>query len=220
LFVQLWRFIMRAASVYAVLVALVFTSQVQAGDLPSRTAPGSYGTQPSYDVAPVKSWQGCYAGAHAGAGFGHATHTTTSGGVVGAQAGCNLQSGHFVGGVEGDIGYADIDHTGFSRKFRQTWLGSVRARAGYAFDNNILAYGTAGVAFGGGQFKDPFTTSDNTHTGWVAGFGAEYKFTQNISGRAEFLHYDLGRNSYSSATGPFDVHPTTNVARVGADYHF
>src|SRR5437016_931723 len=59
-------------------------------------------------------------------------------------------------------------------KFSNPWFGTVRGRAGYAF-NNILFYGTAGLAFGElrgvtfGGFSD-----SHTNAGWTAGVGAEF----------------------------------------------
>ena len=209
---------MRQIVLSAAALILAAGTAVQAGDLPRRTAPSPY-ADPAYN-APVKSWQGCYAGAHGGGGFGNASRSNTSGALIGGQVGCNVQSGRFVGGLEADASYTGVSNRNNANKFRQKWLSSVRARGGYLVDDKLLAYGTVGLGIGTGQYTDISGRSDDTTVGWVAGAGAEYKFTDAISGRAEYLHYDLGRGRYRSVAGPVNVYTTTNVVRVGADYHF
>ncbi len=200
------------------LTCLSLASTAQAGDLPRRKAPQTYA--PDYATATTKSWQGCHAGAHLGAGVGRASRATTSGALIGVQAGCDIQSERFVAGGELDASYAGLDNRGFGGKFRQKAIGSARVRAGYLIDDKLLAYGTVGLAAGSGQFKDFANESSKTHIGWVAGIGAQYKVTNNISAKAELLHYDLGRETYRSAGGPLRLYSKSNVMRVGADYHF
>ena len=59
----------------------------------------------------------------------------------------NWQSGQFVYGVEADLQASGADDTFAAYKFSNPWFGTVRGRVGYAF-NNILLYGTLGLAFG------------------------------------------------------------------------
>jgi hypothetical protein len=49
-------------------------------------------------------------------------------------------------------------------------------------------------------------------TGWTAGGGVEWMFTQNWSVKVEYLHYDLGTASFSWVAQD----TTTNGANVGA----
>ena len=208
---------MRRISLAVVCLAAASTAPSFAGDLPRRTAPSPY-AEPAYQA--VKSWQGCYAGAHGGGGFGGASRSNTSGALIGGHVGCNVQSDRFVAGVEGDASYTGVSNRNANNKFRQKWLSSVRGRAGYLVDEKLLAYGTVGLGIGTGQYTDGRGRSDDTTVGWVAGAGVEYKFTQNISGRAEYLHYDLGRGKYRGLNGPVNVYTTTNVLRVGGSYQF
>ena len=70
---------------------------------------------------------------------------------------------------------------------KNSWLATVRGRAGYAFDR-FLIYGTGGAAFGNIQANfstHPITTS--TSTGWTAGGGVEYALGLNWSAKAEYL---------------------------------
>lgn len=85
-------------------------------------------------------------------------------------------------------------------------LGSLRGRLGWAMADTLL-YATGGLAIGhfdagwfrsGGAARAQF---DKTATGWVVGGGIEKIFSRNWSARAEFLHYDLGRDSFGSTIG-------------------
>jgi outer membrane immunogenic protein len=209
---------MRIITGFLGLALVSVASTAQAGDLPRRKQTQTYA--PAYAAEPTKSWQGCHAGAHLGLGAGRASRVTTSGALIGGQVGCDIQSDRFVAGAELDASYTGMDNRGFGGKFRQKAIGSARVRAGYLVDEKLLAYGTVGLAAGSGQFKDFASSNSKTHVGWVAGVGAQYKVTNNISAKAELLHYDLGRQTYTSGGGPIKLYSKSNVARVGADYHF
>jgi outer membrane immunogenic protein len=90
------------------------------------------------------------------------------------------------------------------------YLGTVRGRLGFLVTPVVLAYGTAGLAYGGVQssastFQSrngpvvPFGASNSfsdTLVGWTAGGGGEWSFMSNWSAKAEYLYYDLGSASY------------------------
>jgi outer membrane immunogenic protein len=90
-------------------------------------------------------------------------------------------------------------------KISLDWLGSTRGRVGFVAtpDNRLMFYGTGGVAYGGGSgylnfydanhgFYWSSSNSNSTRTGWVAGGGVEYAWTNNIIIGAEYLYFDLG----------------------------
>jgi len=130
-------------------------------------------------------------------------------GLVGLHAGYNFQFDRFVVGFEGDIDYTGLKETTYSAPagydFRSSlesdWQGSMRARVGYAVDR-LLVYGTGGVAFARGEMTVAsndlgFNRSDsNVHTGWTAGAGIEYAFTNNWLGRVEARYTDFGSKTY------------------------
>ena len=74
------------------------------------------------------------------------------------------------------------------------WFGTLRGRLGYAF-NNVLVYGTGGLAYGGVNFRieNSRLTRLAAQHGWTAGGGVEYMFTPNWSGKIEYEHvtFDL-----------------------------
>jgi outer membrane immunogenic protein len=101
------------------------------------------------------------------------------------------------------------------------WFGTVRGRVGVV-NNNILFYGTAGVAFG--QVKQTFaetvlsgatsnfTTNSTSHnlTGWTVGGGIEAALWGNWTAKAEYLYLDLG-----SIKSTFDDGSTLGGASAG-----
>jgi outer membrane immunogenic protein len=208
--------------------------------------------QPAEPEAPVYvpyNWTGFYAGLHAGvvgAGDIKATDLVTGASakfndtdfIGGAHAGYNYEFPQgFVIGLEGDIDYVNLSKTqNFSGatftesdKFKTDWQGSIRARAGYAFDR-ILPYVTGGVAFGDEKFTvsgfDTVTgafggSKSTTRTGWTVGGGVEYAMTDNILLRAEVRYSDFGKKTYQFAgTDPFKVRFNEWSATVGVSYKF
>jgi outer membrane immunogenic protein len=194
--------------------------------------------------APAYSWQGCYAGFNGGGvwnstsynigynnpGFQAASFVAgavptyysenVSSGILGGQAGCNLQSGWFVYGVEGDAEW--VNHTGsdainthapgFAPGFgivtqKLESISTIRARVGYALDH-LLLYGTGGIALGNTndfyRFAFPATNSlyentySNTRNGWTLGAGAEYAFGYNWSAKLEGLWYHLDGTAFQA----------------------
>ena len=66
------------------------------------------------------------------------TGADPSGFLGGGQVGVNWQSGQFVDGVEGDLQASGAGDTFAGYKFSNPWFGTIRGRAGYAFDNDVL----------------------------------------------------------------------------------
>ena len=105
------------------------------------------------DFAPIATWTGPYAGLQFGYGFGGRVNSATTGDIDsdgwygGAFAGYNMQNDMFVYGVEGDINYSRFEGTSAGVADSRTSIdGSLRARAGVAVTDDILLYGTGGVA--------------------------------------------------------------------------
>ena len=99
----------------------------------------------------------------------------------------------------------------------QQRLGTLRGRIGVAM-NNILFFGTAGLAYGDIKGEISGLSEDKTHVGWAAGLGMEVGLTPNWSAKVEYLYMDLSNRAYS-ITG------TTNglessMLRFGFNYHF
>ena len=93
----------------------------------------------------------------------------------------------------------------------------MRARGGFAL-NNILFYGTLGLAYGRGHV-DIGSLGDNPHGGWTGGGGLEVGLTwPNWSVKAEYLYIDLTGESHV-LTGTSNA-LTSNLVRFGVNYRF
>lgn len=161
------------------------------------------------------------------------------GSTGGAQVGLNFQSGRIVGGIEADIQGSNartrVNVSQLSSVITATavnpmissidntknvdWLGTARGRLGYLLTPRLLAYATAGLAYGdtrvstfirqnwlggildaplGSNMQSPGATGGYSgfRIGWTIGAGLEWMFAPNASIKAEWLHYNLGSVSY------------------------
>ena len=197
-----------------------FAGAAAAADLPSRYAP-----PPVVAAVPLFTWTGFYVGVNAGYGWNTNDSNTfidpvlgvVSGGgsdggfVGGGQIGYNYQFNQFVIGLETDIQYADLGNgrSTFGQGFAGNnndgnWFGTVRARAGFAFDR-ALVYATGGLAYGDIGNAAPLSSAPygtvfaaaaaSTNTGWVLGAGVEYAFTNNLTAKFEGLYVNLDFNN-------------------------
>lgn len=184
-----------------------------AADLPRGPAP-YYAPPPS-----VYNWTGPYAGLNLGYEWGKVTNSSIdpSGIAGGGQVGYNWQTGQFVFGLETDIQISGADDTFAPYKFSNPWFGTLRGRGGFAI-NNILLYGTLGLAYG--DLKAEFGGLDENKTlvGWTGGVGMEVGFTPNWSAKVEYLYMDLASRAYT-LTG-VDNGLQASYLRLGVNYHF
>jgi outer membrane immunogenic protein len=148
----------------------------------------------------------------------------------------------------------------FNASQRLRWFGTLRGRAGVLPSENLLLYATGGLAVGGidhasSLILDPGQSNSiglfgygfgcggiygsttcfagdisRTAWGWAAGLGGEYRATQNVTLRFEYLYLDFGKTGYVLPA----VHYTTplasvlnasgdsrfNLFRLGASYRF
>jgi outer membrane immunogenic protein len=203
----------------AAALSLGFVSAAQAAD------PIIYEQPPVMMPAAMYDWSGFYAGVMAGYASGDADWALLGGGpsgsfdmdgaFLGGLIGYNWQTGPWVLGAEADLAWSGIDGGAatFGISSDLEWMGSVRGRVGYAWDN-ILPYITGGVAFARnevsvGAFGGASDT--NTHIGWTAGLGVEVGVTQNVSASLEYRYTDFGTEDYNFGVG--------SVAAGTGDFH-
>jgi outer membrane immunogenic protein len=222
-------------------LSLALLSPASAADLPVKARP----------MAPLlvtESWAGFYIGIHGGAAWSRedlgAVGLTTfaigdlkpSGSVLGAQAGYMWQYVNVAAGFEIDyshLGFSDSKAvtvggeviTGLNASVHVRDLASARARVGLVVMPSILAFVTAGPAWGNADaaLTAGATTVAGTSSawGWSAGGGLEWRMFSSLSLRGEYLHYDLGKANFSipgvtSSPGSFKV----DVARAALSWHF
>ena len=165
------------------------------------------------------NWSGAYAGLNLGYEWGSVTNSSVnpSGLTGGGQVGYNWQNGQFVFGAETDLQFSGADDTFAPFKFSNPWFGTLRGRAGIAF-NNVLLYATLGLAYGDLRAQSAGLDETRTEVGWTGGVGLEYGFAPNWSARVEYLYLDLGSRGFT-LTGT-DNGLQANLLRVGINYHF
>jgi outer membrane immunogenic protein len=184
------------------------------------------------------NWTGFYVGINGGGGWGRSDWSgplgstdsfDLSGGLVGGTIGYNWQMGQWVFGLEGDLDWTNIRGStssgicaGTSCETRNDWLGTARARFGYAFDR-IMPYVTGGLAFGNVKTElAGVGSSDETQAGWTLGGGAEFAIAGPWTAKVEYLYVDLGKGSCDVAVCGVatDADFTTNIVRAGVNYRF
>lgn len=208
--------------------------------------------------APQFNWAGYYAGVDVGYVWAdsvasydlapdYVAYNTGNGALIGGHFGYRRQfQSNFVLGYEADIwGALDAKSTvslvvpaANFVNFRTTAGGSVRATAGYAFQNSLI-YGTGGVAFiayQGCTSVDITTTACNINTGagldarfkdvapgWTIGIGTAYAVNQNIFARFEYLYSDFGTIKNMTpglASGYTKTDINAHIVRFGLSWKF
>ena len=205
-----------------IFAGLMAAGAAQAADMPLKAQRG-----PIYS-----DWTGFYIGIHGGYGWSDVdvnddlrpfSEPNPKGWIFGGQAGYLRQWGTVVGGLEIDYSAAGLKETQTIKTETLTGkidsLFSARARLGWLWTPNLLAYGTAGLGWGHSKvsFCDPgCDTSTDSSFGWVAGAGLEYQFNYNWRLRAEYLHYDFGTVTHLGV----DANVKVDVVRGALSYKF
>jgi outer membrane immunogenic protein len=207
-----------------------FWMQAMAADLPTQV----------YKAAPKVagfSWSGCYLGVQGGYGWGHSNNDagslanriadetpadfggSPSGGIAGAQLGCNYQfNGNWVVGLEGE-GWRSwmketASHTGLedfpvpdvhTLSAQNLWDATLSIRLGAAV-GRALFYVKGGGGYGSFQytFIDAADFHDfdvNSHKfGWIVGAGVEYAITDHWTAKVEYNYLNFGTNRVDTHT--------------------
>jgi outer membrane immunogenic protein len=181
-----------------------------------------------------------------------------SGFTGGGQIGYNWQMNSLVLGAEADMesfhGKAWRTGTGIypgstipfsvTNSVSATWLFTARARVGWALSNDVLLYGTGGLALTDLSANNSFGddagfpgpgigtwSASQTKVGWTAGAGAEWALTTNWSVKAEYLYVHFGAITangivqdsagfgYGSAIST-STDLSAHIARAGINYRF
>lgn len=189
-------------------------------------------------------WTGGYVGLQVGYGWGRDRVTdenrnngisdlddrfSLNGALGGVYFGYNHQIDNWVLGAEGDI-----ELSGMKSGMFDGWMqakidaqGSLRARVGYAFDNNLL-YLTGGLAIADIKTRyedrageDSFST---VRAGWTIGAGLEHAFAPNWIARIEYRYADFGKftdwTQVTDTNWNYTHRVTENAIRIGVSYKF
>jgi outer membrane immunogenic protein len=145
------------------------------------------------------------------------------------------------GGVGFNPGFAQVTVTGTSKL---QGLETIRGRIGFLATPQFLLFATGGLALGQEQLtlqavcptcvpplpsagQTGINTTSTTQAGYAVGAGAEWKFVQHWTIKAEYLYVGLG-NQHSTiaynygpiSTGTLTTKQNYNIARVGLNYQF
>jgi outer membrane immunogenic protein len=181
---------------------------------------------PIIESAPVSSWAGPYAGVHLGYGFSGSVQDRTIGNDIstkgwlgGAFGGFNMQNGQFVYGGEADVNYSSIDGGNAGTAARARLDGSLRARAGVAVNDDVLVYGTAGVAAERLRVTTAAAQDTNLMLGYTVGAGTDVKLTDDVFARAEYRYSDFGSDTFDLGA-PTKIDSSNHRVTVGLGIKF
>jgi outer membrane immunogenic protein len=204
------------------------------------------------------SWTGCHIGTHAGEGSGHTrmrdpvangnidatmtgqtANTDMTGGLFGAQAGCDYQfNSGWVAGIEASASRSNITGTNqdqfnfqWTLRAQTDWLGGVTGRFGWAVER-ILLYGRGGLAFAHDKLEIENANINLGQPslgriGWTVGSGVEWAFAPAWSLFLEADHYGFGEkdarfqgNIPLAGNPPFAVRTreTVEAVKFGVNY--
>jgi len=203
-------------------LALLCGALFGVGTAAAADMPGPGLLPPAPPLPALYSWTGAYLGLQAGYSWGQErTRFSDAFGrgfngarfrpgadtaIGGVQAGFNYQLGGFVLGIEGDVEALDASETlsapGISTRLRRDWQASLRGRVGFAMDR-FMIYATGGAAFTEFDYRvlDPATglaaNTSRSKTGWAAGLGVNFAYTDSLILGAEYRYTDFGKVSHA-----------------------
>jgi outer membrane immunogenic protein len=221
-------------SMTAIVSLTAATEATFAADIARRPAPPPVAVKAP--ALPIFDWSGFYVGIHGGYAWGDSSFTypglastsfDANGWLLGGLIGVNYQVGQTVFGLEADINKTAFKGGGTCTvgpcEFENSWLGTARARLGYAVDR-FMPYVTGGVAFGDVKANVPgIGSASDRRVGWTAGVGAEYAFSPNLSWKTEYLFVDLGKFDCGLPCGvgsPTNVKFDAHIVRTGINLRF
>jgi len=225
-----------ATSAAAVLLALSITPNLAnaGGDIGYKDGPAPAGRT---------IWEGFHVGGHFGSGDADYDISQTTpasalatirdgedGFVGGFLYGSSWQFGQWVLGTDSAYSFGDnktglnVAANGTSATAEIDWSSSTSLRAGYLVGQNVMLFGTLGVAFANVDVAGTLIaggSDDETAVGFVVGGGVEAALSNRWFARVEYLHTDYGDEKFAEVGGGrFNVDLDTDVVRGVIGYRF
>lgn len=226
----------------AILLTSLFAAPAFAADLGvvSQPAPAAF-------EAASQNWTGFYAGIFGGVSTGDFEYgldapapippgvgfdVNGGGGIAGIQVGADYQFDQFVVGAVADIALSNhraelsvsLGGPAVDLSSTLTYMGTIRARAGFTFDN-LLAYAHGGVAFG--KTEQEFAGAaipgldDVNRVGFTVGAGIEYAVTENISLQTEYAYTSFDDEELISSGGvSLNEALSFHTVKAGVNFRF
>ncbi len=171
---------------------------------------------PNYAEKPLlSSWEGYYwkpsLGYNTMSFSGSGGRLRDADGItLGASGGYDFRYNDFIFGPTADLSY-DFLYGGSSSldgvpgfKAHTDFDGSVGGRAGYLLFDRTLIYATGGYAFANLEVKGGGGSDTNMLSGWTAGGGIEYLWSNENSLRFEYKRVEFSGESFDSLPGGHD----------------
>jgi outer membrane immunogenic protein len=162
---------------------------------------------PNYKEAPpLSSWQGFYIKPTIGydsISFGGSQLHAAKGITLGASGGYDFRYNNFVFGPTADLNYDFLrgDESSINSVYGYSahidFDGSVRAMAGYVWDRTLI-YATGGYAFANANVNSAVLSNSRMLSGWTAGGGVEYLWSDHNSIRVEYRLVQFPGESFDS----------------------
>ncbi|HEY4203261.1 MAG TPA: outer membrane beta-barrel protein [Devosiaceae bacterium] len=229
--------------VLAAAAAALFSTSAFAADL----------SAPSVVVSSsATNWSGFYAGVFGGVATGDFDYSAVpagggpsvldlnvngGGGLAGVQVGADAQFDQFVVGAVADLALTNhraeigvsVPGGGLDADIQSqlNYLGTVRVRAGMAFDN-VLAYVHGGLAYGqtepsisvAGIGAVPGLDKQN-RWGYTLGAGIEYKVNDNVSLETEYAYTHFDDKSLADlGAGSINEALSFHTVKAGVNFRF
>lgn len=206
---------------------------------------GASGMAKAADVTysePAYSWSGIYVGAYVGAG---ATVARTEAGadfgeiggfdadfrgiggegiLGGGLIGFNWQvSDRFVLGLQGDIGWTDLEAKlelgGFEVTAGPDFIANASLRAGYLVTMDTLLYVIGGYSYS--EYKldlDGGDDFDQDYDGYHVGAGMETRLSDRLTARIEYRYTKFGGEDWDT-DGLIEITPSVHTGTLGLAYN-
>lgn len=188
------------------------------------------------------SWSGLYVGAHAGYLWGNGkgevdeipavdADVDPDGFLGGALLGGNFQTDCLVFGLEGDVGFGDVDGSDnnvgiagpgggpLGADADLNWNGHIRARFGYSF-GEVLPFIAGGLSVADIDVDTDVGDDTKTHWGWTIGGGIDWAVSEQVIIRAEYLYDDYGSKTYDIDDVDVDADLSTHTVRAALIWNF
>jgi outer membrane immunogenic protein len=188
--------------------ASALAAPARAADLPPPTVPPPQAPAAYIPAPPAFTWTGVYIGLNTGYAFGQSNWTSpmgntgyfnVDGALAGITLGGNYQIGQLVVGAEGDIDWQNVrgalvggacslpGNVAASCASASNWVGTFRARLGFAMDR-VLLYATGGGAVANIKASlNALPWASSTELGFSSGVGVEFAMTDNWTAKAEYV---------------------------------
>lgn len=189
----------------------------------------------SPSVREASDWAGFYLGANVNNGqvkLENDVGTKLKGTLGAVRAGYDWQIGRAVVGLGGEYNFGKYDGSIIvpppfpGASFPATYVkieqvATVFARAGYVFNDKLLAYGLVGYTRGkltnffeegAGAPEDIYSHKESALT---LGLGAEYRFSEIWSGYAEYAH-----TKFDKTNDDWEIEHDLSQIKLGVNYRF